>query len=188
MINCLIRDEPVKATPHKLLSNLVTVTMFQLTPQHPSDAFHLSLLPLFHFTPLMIPTRENAWQLVTEYTQSDSLCRHMLAVECAMRAYATRFSEDPELWGIVGLLHDFDYERYQDISVEGHPAVGARLLRERQVDETIVQGILSHAPEVTGRRPETKEWKKRFMRWTKLPDSSLRSRWSAHQKGWQTWN
>jgi putative nucleotidyltransferase with HDIG domain len=104
----------------------------------------------------MIPPRENAWQLVTEYTQSDSLRRHMLAVECAMRAYATLFSEDPELWGVVGLLHDFDYERYPDISVEGHPAVGARILRERQVDETIVQGILSHAPEVTGRRPETK--------------------------------
>jgi putative nucleotidyltransferase with HDIG domain len=104
----------------------------------------------------MLPTRDYAWQLVTEYTQSDSLQRHMLAVECAMRAYATRFSEDPELWGVVGLLHDFDYEQHPDISVEGHPGAGARILRERQVDETIVQGILSHAPEVTGRRPETK--------------------------------
>jgi putative nucleotidyltransferase with HDIG domain len=104
----------------------------------------------------MIPSRDYAWQLVTEYTQSDSLRRHMLAVECAMRAYAARFGEDPELWGVVGLLHDFDYERYPDISVEGHPSVGARILRERGVDETVVQGILSHAPEVTGRRPETK--------------------------------
>ncbi len=104
----------------------------------------------------MHPSREYAWQLVTEFTQSDSLRRHMLAVECAMRAYAARFSEDQDLWGVVGLLHDFDYERYPDISVDGHPAVGARLLRERQVDETIVQGILSHAPEITGRRPETK--------------------------------
>jgi putative nucleotidyltransferase with HDIG domain len=104
----------------------------------------------------MIPPRENAWQLVTEFTQSDSLRRHMLAVECAMRAYAARFSEDQDLWGVVGLLHDFDYERYPDISTEGHPAVGARILRERQIDETIVQGILSHAPEVTGRKPETK--------------------------------
>jgi putative nucleotidyltransferase with HDIG domain len=103
----------------------------------------------------MVPTRDSAWQLVTEYTQSESLRRHMLAVECAMRAYAARFSEDQDLWGIVGLLHDFDYERYPDISVEGHPAVGARILREHQIDETIVQGILSHAPEVTGRRPET---------------------------------
>ena len=104
----------------------------------------------------MLPSREYAWQLVTEFTQSDSLRRHMLAVECAMRAYAARFSEDQDLWGIVGLLHDFDYERYPDISVDGHPGVGARILRERQVDETIVQGILSHAPEITGRRPETK--------------------------------
>jgi len=104
----------------------------------------------------MLPSREYAWQLVTEFTQSDSLRRHMLAVECAMRAYAARFSEDQDLWGIVGLLHDFDYERYPDISVDGHPGVGARILRERQVDETIVEGILSHAPEITGRRPETK--------------------------------
>ena len=104
----------------------------------------------------MIPSRDYAWRLVTEYTQSESLRRHMLAVECAMRAYAARFSEDQNLWGVVGLLHDFDYERYPDISLEGHPAVGARILRERQIDETIVQSILSHAPEVTGRRPETK--------------------------------
>ena len=119
----------------------------------PPITFHFSL---FTFHVPMVPSRDYAWQLVTEYTQSESLRRHMLAVECAMRAYAARFSEDQNLWGIVGLLHDFDYERYPDISVEGHPAVGARILRERQIDETIVQGILSHAPEVTGRRPETK--------------------------------
>jgi putative nucleotidyltransferase with HDIG domain len=104
----------------------------------------------------MIPTREEAWQLVTEYTASDSLRRHMLAVEAALRAYASRFAEDPDLWGIVGLLHDFDYERYPDISTKGHPSVGATLLRERGVDEEIVQAILSHAPEVTGRQPESK--------------------------------
>jgi putative nucleotidyltransferase with HDIG domain len=104
----------------------------------------------------MIPTREEAWELVTEYTTSDSLRRHMLAVEAAMRAYAKRFSEDPDVWGVVGLLHDFDYERYPDISEEGHPSVGATLLRQRGVDEEIVQAILSHAPEVTGRRPESK--------------------------------
>jgi putative nucleotidyltransferase with HDIG domain len=104
----------------------------------------------------MIPTRDEAWKLVTEYTASDSLRRHMLAVEAAMRAYAKRFSEDPGVWGVVGLLHDFDYERYPDISVAGHPGVGAKLLRERGVDEEIVQAILSHAPEVTGRRPKSK--------------------------------
>ncbi len=100
-------------------------------------------------------TREEAWELVTEYTTSDSLRRHMLAVEAAMRAYAKRFSEDPAVWGVVGLLHDFDYERYPDISANGHPSVGATLLRERGVDEEIVQAILSHAPEVTGRQPES---------------------------------
>jgi putative nucleotidyltransferase with HDIG domain len=104
----------------------------------------------------MIPTREEAWRLVTEYTASDSLRRHMLAVEAALRAYANRFGEDPDVWGIVGLLHDFDYERYPDISIKGHPSVGATLLRERGVDEEIVQAILSHAPEVTGRQPESK--------------------------------
>jgi putative nucleotidyltransferase with HDIG domain len=103
----------------------------------------------------MIPNREQAWKLVTEYTVSDSLRRHMLAVEAAMRSYAIHFSEDPELWGVVGLLHDFDYERYPDVSAGGHPAVGAKLLREQGVDEEIVQAILSHAPEVTGRRPES---------------------------------
>ena len=104
----------------------------------------------------MLPSREHAWQLVTEFTESDSLRRHMLAVETAMRAYALHFSEDPELWGVVGLLHDFDYERYPDVSVEGHPVVGSKILREHEIDEIIIQAILSHAPEITGRRPESK--------------------------------
>jgi putative nucleotidyltransferase with HDIG domain len=104
----------------------------------------------------MLPTREEAWRLVTEYTESDSLRRHMLAVEAALRAYANRFGEDPDVWGIVGLLHDFDYERCPEISTKGHPSVGATLLREQGVDEEIVQAILSHAPEVTGRQPESK--------------------------------
>ena len=104
----------------------------------------------------MIPSRSDAWQLVTEFTASESLRRHMLAVESAMRAYARHFSEDPDLWGAVGLLHDFDYERNPDVSTEGHPIVGGRILRERGVDETLVQAILSHAPQVTGRAPDSK--------------------------------
>jgi putative nucleotidyltransferase with HDIG domain len=104
----------------------------------------------------MIPTREEAWKLVTEYTASDSLRRHMLAVEAAMRAYAERFGEDADVWGVVGLLHDFDYERFPEISEQGHPSIGATLLRQRGVDEEIVQAILSHAPEVTGREPESR--------------------------------
>jgi len=101
-------------------------------------------------------TREQAWEIVTEYTQSDSLLRHMLAVEAAMRAYAERFGEDVDTWGVVGLLHDFDYERYPDVSVEGHPVVGSRVLRERGLPEDLIRAILSHAEEVTGVKPETR--------------------------------
>lgn len=99
--------------------------------------------------------REQAWSIVTEYTASESLRRHMLAVEAAMRAYAVRFGEDPDVWGVVGLLHDFDYEQNPDISVEGHPVVGSKILRERGASEEIIQAILAHAEEITGVKPET---------------------------------
>ena len=99
--------------------------------------------------------REEAWAIVTEYTANDSLRKHMLSVEVAMRAYAPRFLGDVELWGVVGLLHDFDYERYPDVAVEGHPVVGSRLLRERGVSEEIIRAILSHATEVTGVERQT---------------------------------
>lgn len=94
--------------------------------------------------------REEAWELVCEYTDSPQLRRHMLAVEAAMRGYARHFGEDEETWGLVGLLHDFDYERYPNVSAEGHPNTGAPILRERGVDEELVRAILSHATEVTG--------------------------------------
>ena len=94
--------------------------------------------------------RAEAWALVCEYTQSPQLRRHMQSVEVAMRAYARYYGEDEEKWGLVGLLHDFDYERYPDVAVNGHPNTGAPILRERGVGEEIVQAILSHAPEVTG--------------------------------------
>ncbi|MFC1976475.1 HDIG domain-containing metalloprotein [Chloroflexota bacterium] len=94
--------------------------------------------------------REQAWDLVCEYTESPHLRRHMLAVEAAMRAYARHFGEDEEKWGLVGLLHDFDYERHPDVSTHGHPNTGTPILRERGVDEEIVRAILSHATEVTG--------------------------------------
>ena len=98
----------------------------------------------------MSPTREDAWNLVCEYTESISLRRHMLAVEAAMRGYARHYSEDEEMWGVVGLLHDFDYERYPDVATNGHPNTGTPILRERGYDEVIIRAILSHAPEVTG--------------------------------------
>lgn len=97
--------------------------------------------------------REQAWAIVNEFTESDSLKRHMLSVEVSLRAYAVHLGEDPEVWGVVGLLHDFDYERYPDVSVEGHPVVGAKILRERGADEIMIRAILAHAEEVTGVKP-----------------------------------
>lgn len=72
-----------------------------------------------------------------------------------MRAYAPRFGGDSETWGVTGLLHDFDYERYPDIAVEGHPVVGSKILRERGVSEEIIKAILAHAEEITDVKPET---------------------------------
>jgi putative nucleotidyltransferase with HDIG domain len=95
-------------------------------------------------------TREDAWQLVTEFTQNPNLIKHMLAVEAAMRAYARRFGEDEELWATVGLVHDFDYEQNPDLSVEGHPVTGSKILRERGWPEEIIRAVLSHASEYTG--------------------------------------
>lgn len=74
----------------------------------------------------------------------------MLAVEAAMRAYARHFGADEELWGVVGLLHDFDYERHPNVATDGHPNAGAPILRARGYDEVIVRALLSHATEVTG--------------------------------------
>jgi putative nucleotidyltransferase with HDIG domain len=87
-------------------------------------------------------TRDEAWNLLCEYTQNDSLRKHGLAVEAAMRHYARQFGEDEELWGAVGLLHDFDYERWPN--PPEHTREGARVLREKGVDEEIVGAILSH--------------------------------------------
>jgi putative nucleotidyltransferase with HDIG domain len=80
---------------------------------------------------------------LTEFTQNPSLIKHALAVEAAMRHYALRLGGDPEAWGAVGLIHDFDYERYP--SLDDHPFRGAEILRERGYDEEVVQTVLSHA-------------------------------------------
>ena len=95
-------------------------------------------------------TREEAWDLVNQYTENQNLVRHMLAVEAAMRAYARKYGEDEDLWGTVGLVHDFDYDRYPDLSVEGHPVVGARILREEGWPEEMIRAVLAHASEYTG--------------------------------------
>ena len=87
--------------------------------------------------------RDEAWALLNEYTKSESLLKHALAVEAAMRHYAAKLGEDAEQWGLTGLLHDFDYERWPDIP--DHTQEGAKILRERGGDEEIVGAILSHA-------------------------------------------
>ena len=92
-------------------------------------------------------TREEALALMHEHTQSPSLRQHMLAVEAAMRAYAVKSGEDVEAWGLAGLMHDYDYERYpnpEHSPTEGHPAWGVRQLRERGVAEQVCRAILGH--------------------------------------------
>jgi putative nucleotidyltransferase with HDIG domain len=94
-----------------------------------------------------LPSREEALALQHEYTQSDSLRKHMLAVEAAMRAYARRFGEDEERWGLTGLMHDFDYERFpnqEHSPTEGHPAEGVRILRQRGWPEDVLEAIMGH--------------------------------------------
>jgi putative nucleotidyltransferase with HDIG domain len=96
----------------------------------------------------MTLTRNEALALMHEYTASDALRKHMYAVEIAMRAMAQRAGEDPEAWGLVGLLHDFDYERYpnqEHSPTEGHPAEGVRTLAARGLPETMQRAILGHA-------------------------------------------
>lgn len=88
-------------------------------------------------------TREQDYRLVQEYVQNAGLIRHMLAVEAAMRAYAVHYGEDPELWGSVGLLHDFDYERWPN--PPDHPLKGSEILRSRGYSEEIIYAIKSHA-------------------------------------------
>jgi putative nucleotidyltransferase with HDIG domain len=89
------------------------------------------------------PSREQAWETLTRYTKSEALLRHALAVEAAVRAYARRFGEDEELWGVVALLHDFDYEIHP--TLDEHPQDGAPILRQEGYPEEIVEAVLSHA-------------------------------------------
>ena len=89
------------------------------------------------------PDRGAAWALLTEFTRGDSLLKHALAVEAAVRGYARKFNEDEEGWGIVGLLHDFDYERWP--SLDDHPFRGSEILRQHGYPEWVIRAILSHA-------------------------------------------
>ncbi len=91
----------------------------------------------------MRPTREQAWELLTTYTQNPSLIKHALAVEAAMRAYARQFGEDEELWGVTGLIHDFDYEQHP--TAEEHPLAGCAILEEGGWPEEVIAAIKGHA-------------------------------------------
>jgi putative nucleotidyltransferase with HDIG domain len=91
-------------------------------------------------------TRNTSWTILTEHTKSDSLRKHALAVEILMRAYAEKYGEDVEMWGMVGLLHDFDYEMYP--TIPDHPLKGAAILRERGYPEDMIHAICSHADAV----------------------------------------
>jgi putative nucleotidyltransferase with HDIG domain len=96
----------------------------------------------------MTLNRNDAWNLLCEYTQNENLRKHALAVEACARAYARRSGADEELWGVAALLHDFDYERWpnqEHHATEGHPSAGARILREQGYPEEIVHAILAHA-------------------------------------------
>lgn len=95
-----------------------------------------------------MPTRDDAWKLLCEYTQSESLRKHMLAVETCVRAYARKNGADEETWGLAALLHDFDYERWPNADHspdKEHPAEGAKILRQLGYSDEIIRAILSHA-------------------------------------------
>jgi len=92
--------------------------------------------------------RDDAWALLTEYTKGDSLLKHALAVEAAVRGYARKFGEDQEGWGMTALLHDFDYERWPTLG--DHPNKGAEIMRAKGYPEWMIRAILSHATEITG--------------------------------------
>jgi putative nucleotidyltransferase with HDIG domain len=96
----------------------------------------------------MTTSRDDALALMHEYTQSDALRKHMLAVEAALRAEAQKYGEDEDLWGVVGILHDFDYERFPNEArspTEEHPSEGVRILEARGVSEAVRRAILGHA-------------------------------------------
>ncbi len=103
--------------------------------------------------------RDAAWTLLCEFTESESLRKHMLSVEACMRAYARKFGEDENYWGITGLLHDFDYEKYP--TPAEHPFVGCKILEERGYPEEMRQAILSHA-EYSGVKRESRMEKALF--------------------------
>jgi putative nucleotidyltransferase with HDIG domain len=91
------------------------------------------------------PTRDEAWELFCEWTESESLRRHVLGVEAAMRAYAQKYGEDEELWAATGILHDLDYEKHPDLET-GHPRVALELFEEKGYPRELIDAVAGHAP------------------------------------------
>ena len=147
--------------PGKFFASIPPLALF--LPRHnymlcfhfPQDLYHIGTFsPTFLYPnrsvlgDYLLPTRDDAWKLLTEFTQSESLRKHMLAVEACVRAYARKNSADEDFWGIAALLHDFDYERFPNndhAPDREHPAEGAKILREHGYPEEMVRAILSHA-------------------------------------------
>jgi putative nucleotidyltransferase with HDIG domain len=96
----------------------------------------------------LIMNRDDAWALLTEYTRSESLLKHAVAVEAAVRGYARKFGENEDEWGVTALLHDFDYERWPTLGE--HPNKGSEILRAKGYPDWMIRAILSHAMEITG--------------------------------------
>jgi len=147
---------PCHTAQRLLYGTLLPLTRMQ---PHKDVLLHGPSTSLLHyFLPLTLhyrfigesrmPTRYDAWKLLCEYTASESLRKHMLAVEACVRAYARKTGADEETWGLAALLHDFDYERWpnqEHAAEQGHPSDGAKILREQGYSEEIVRAILSHA-------------------------------------------
>jgi predicted hydrolase (HD superfamily) len=121
------------------------------------------------------PTRDNAWALVCEWIESESLRKHVLGVEAAMRAYARRDTEDEEKWAVTGLVHDLDYERYPDPDT-GHPRYALKELEARGYPPDVVEAVATPS---TSAFPAKPTWRRRSTRWTSSRDSSPRARSSA---------
>ena len=130
-------------------------------------------------------TREEAWKLVNEYVKSPRLLNHLLAVEACMRYFAELYGEDPETWGVIGLLHDFDYERYPNSP--DHPLQGERILAELGVPEDIRHTICSHADAVADRYRAGRCGTRCSTRWTSSRASWWPRPWCGRQSPSMTW-
>src|SRR6185295_6009891 len=128
--------------------------------------------------------RNAAWALLTEYTKSDSLLKHAMGVEAAVRGYARKFGANEDEWGVVALLHDFDYERWP--SADDHPFRGCEILKERGYPEWVTRAILSHAPSnarTCGKAPRSSACRSTSTSATSSPScESARTRWDSEER------